>query len=92
MGKEQKNLQMAIYTKDNTPKVNPMATGNITGQMGVTSKEILETACEMVTVCGRKVPGQVTNMRDSTRLIRSMAMAYFHGLRGISIKEIMTKI
>ena len=92
MGKEHRNLQMAIYTKDNTPKVNPMATGNTTGQMGVTSKEILETVCEMVMVCGRKVRGQVTSMRDSTRLIRSMAMAYFHGLRGISIKEIMTKI
>lgn len=92
MVRELKNLQTGTSIKELTPKENLTATANTIGQTAATLREISRKVSEKVMECGKKDQELVTNTRGSTKLIKSMAMEFFHGHQETFTKGTMRKI
>lgn len=90
--KVQKSSLMETCIKVNTIGVSPMVMVNITGEMEVILREILEKVLERVMVCGRRDQELVTSTRVSIYLIKNTDMGYFLGPQGIFTKAIMKTI
>lgn len=79
MVKDYKNSQMETSTKDFMFKENHPDLVNITGQMEATSRVHSRWVYVAVMEYGKKDQEIVTNMKDSTLMIKNQVMVFLHG-------------
>ena len=89
MVKDYKNSQMETFTKDFMFKENHPDLVNITGQMEATLKVHLRWVYVAVMEYGKKDQEIVTNMKDSTLMIKNQVMVFLHGQAEMYTRGIM---